>query len=59
MEQQCGYCKQPLAEMEKVRWYDEHVHSQCYDALLADVRAIIVIKQVVHDHSDDMTAESD
>ena len=57
MEQQCTYCEQPLAEMEKVRWYDEHVHSECYEALLAEAVAIIVTVQSAQDHSDDMTAE--
>jgi hypothetical protein len=28
----CVYCEKPLAETEKVRWYGEHVHSECYEA---------------------------
>jgi hypothetical protein len=47
----CHYCKQPLAETEKVRWYDEHIHTQCYDAILAEVVAIIVTEQPTHNHS--------
>lgn len=54
MEQQCTYCEKPLGETEKVRWYSEHVHSECYDALLADTAAIIVIKQPAHDHNQEM-----
>ncbi len=56
MEQQCTYCGKPLGETEKVRWYSEHVHSECYDALLADARAIIVMKQPAHDHNQEMPA---
>ena len=52
----CRYCQQPLAETEKVRWYDEHIHTQCYDAILAEVVAIIVTEQPVQDHSNEMTA---
>ena len=52
----CRYCQQPLAETEKVRWYDEHIHTQCYDAVLAEVVAIIVTEQPVQDHSNEMTA---
>ncbi len=56
MEQQCGYCEQPLAETERVRWYDEHIHSECYEALLAEAVAIIVTEQPAQDHSQEMTA---
>jgi hypothetical protein len=28
----CGYCEKPLDETEKVRWYGEHVHTDCYEA---------------------------
>ena len=40
--EQCRYCQQPLADTEKVRWYDEHIHTQCYDAILTEAIAIIV-----------------
>jgi hypothetical protein len=53
----CHYCQQLLAETEKVRWYDEHIHTQCYDAILAQAIAIIVTEQPTQDHSQEMTAE--
>ena len=52
-----GYCEQPLAETERVRWYGEHVHSECDEALLADAVAIIVTEQPAQDYSKDMTSE--
>ncbi len=52
----CSYCEQPLAETERIRWYDEHVHSECYEALLAEAIAIIVTEQPAPDHSQEMTA---
>jgi hypothetical protein len=54
--EQCDYCEQPLSETERVRWYDEYIHSECYEALLADAVAIIVTEQPVQDHSNEMTA---
>jgi hypothetical protein len=53
----CVYCEKPLAETERVRWYGEHVHTECYEALLADAVAIIVTEQPAQDHSKEMTAE--
>jgi len=41
---------------ERVRWYGEHVHTQCYEALLADDVAIIVTEQPTEDHSQEMTS---
>ncbi len=52
----CRYCEQPLAETERVRWYDEHIHSECYEALLAEAVAIIIIEQPAQNHSQEMTA---
>jgi hypothetical protein len=52
----CVYCQKPLSETERVRWYDEHVHSECYEALLADAVVIIVTEQPVEDHSQEMAA---
>jgi hypothetical protein len=56
MEHQCGYCEKPLAEIERVRWYDEYIHSECYEALLADVFAIIVTEQPAPDPNQEVTA---
>jgi hypothetical protein len=56
MEQQCSYCEQPLSEIERVRWYGEHVHTECYEALLADAVAIIVTEQPAQDYGQEMTA---
>ena len=52
----CIYCEKPLSETERVRWYGEHVHSECYEALLAEVVAIIVTEQPTHNHSQEITA---
>jgi hypothetical protein len=52
----CRYCQQPLAETEKGRWYNEHIHTQCYDAILAQAIAIIVTEQPTHNYSQEMTA---
>jgi hypothetical protein len=52
----CVYCEKPLSETERVRWYGEHVHSECYEALLTDAVAIIVTEQPAQDHSNEMTA---
>jgi len=52
----CVYCQKPLSETERVRWYGEHVHTQCYEALLADDVAIIVTEQPTEDHSQEMTS---
>ncbi len=50
----CIYCEKPLAETERVRWYGERVHAECYEALLADDIAIIVTEQPVEQHSEEM-----
>jgi hypothetical protein len=50
----CVYCEEPLSEIERVRWYGEHVHSECYEALLADAVAIIVTEKPTQDHSKEM-----
>jgi hypothetical protein len=50
----CVYCEKPLLETEKVRWYSEHVHTDCYEALLADAEAIIVTEQPAQDHSQEV-----
>ncbi len=52
--EKCVYCERPLAETERVRWYSEHVHSECYEALLADDAAIIVTEQLAQDHRKEM-----
>ncbi len=52
----CVYCEKPLAETERVRWYGEHVHSECYEALLVDDVAIIVTEPPAEDHSKAMTS---
>ena len=52
----CVYCEKPLSETERVRWYGEHVHSECYEALLADAMAIIVTEQPVQDHGQEMVS---
>jgi hypothetical protein len=56
MEQQCSYCEQPLAETEKVRWYGEYVHSECYEVLLAEAVAIIITEPPAQDHGNEQTA---
>ncbi len=53
----CVYCEQPLAETERVRWYSEHVHTECYEALLANAAAIIVTEQPAQDPSKEMLSE--
>jgi hypothetical protein len=50
----CVYCEKPLAETERVRWYSEHVHSECYEALLAEAVAIIVTEQPAQDYRKEM-----
>ena len=52
----CIYCDKPLAETERVRWYGERIHSECYEALLAAEVAIIVIEPLTDNESQDMTA---
>ncbi len=51
----CSYCEQSLLETERVRWYGEHVHTECYEALLIDAAAIIVTEQPAQDYSQEMT----
>ena len=54
--EQCVYCEKPLFETERVRWYGERVHSECYDALLATDLVIIMTEPLTDDDSQDMTS---
>lgn len=52
-----SYCEKPLSETERVRWYGEHVHAECYEALLTDAVAIIVTEQPTQDSSKEIVSE--
>ncbi len=52
----CVYCEKPLFETERVRWYGERVHNECYDALLAADLVIIETEPPTEENSQDITA---
>jgi hypothetical protein len=53
----CVYCEQPLAETERVRWYSECVHPACYEELLANELAVLVMERRADQRQEDSLSD--
>ncbi len=54
----CVYCNKPLADTERVRWYCERVHAECYEELLTDETAIVAAEQRAEQHNEEILSSS-